>query len=136
MRKIRGFLLFEVLLSVSILSIVAVFVIRSFSVSLRAAKVSQKYTQAVFLLEELIWGLEQMSDRDKKVFFDEHQGVFAPIYPGTEWREEFSWEINLEDLVDSEGESLALSEVEFKVKWPSRAGSREVKMITYLKNEG
>ena len=128
-------MLFEVLLSVSILSIVAVFVIRSFSGSLRAAKVSQKYTQAVFLLEEFIWSLEQMSARDKKILFDEHQGTFAFIYPGTEWREEFSWEVSLKDLVDSEGEKLALGEVEFKVKWPSRAANREVKMITYLKNE-
>ena len=97
----KGFLLFEVLLGVSIMAVVSVFVIRSFSVSLRAAEISRKYTQAVFLLEELMWDLERKSIRDKKVLIEEPQGAFPLLGKGTEWREKFSWQIGLKELTDS-----------------------------------
>jgi len=60
----RGFLLLEVIMSVLIIASGVMFVIKSYSTSLKGANISQAMTRACFLAEDKLFELEYKGFRD------------------------------------------------------------------------
>lgn len=115
----KGFLLLEVLVSVVIITVGLVYIIRSFSTSTRAIAASRDYIKAVSLLEEKLWGLEQVRQveegQDKDYFDDEHN---------------FTWELNSEPE-----EEMPVNKTKLVVSWKRREKKQGVAVTTYLWNE-
>ena len=57
-KKNKGLLLFEVMLTIIILSVGLTLILRSFYSSLNATKIAQYYTTATLLIEDKMWELE------------------------------------------------------------------------------
>lgn len=130
-----GFLLFEVMVTVAILSLGLILILRSFTTSLAAARTSQDYMRACLLVEEKMWELEEEAETTRKVTTTPSKGEFMPTNEEDRWRENFSWEIATNDLRDEEGGEAPLDEVTVIVTWKEGGRKREVGLTTYLVNE-
>lgn len=131
----KGFLLFEVMVTVAILSLGLTLILRSFTTSLSAARTSQNYMLACLLLEEKMWELEEEAESTKKITTEPSRGEFAASNEKDKWKERFSWEIVCEDLQDEEGEETSLDKATVNVAWKEGGRKREVHLTTYLVNE-
>jgi len=134
-RNKKGFLLFEVMVTVAILSLGLTLILRSFTTSLSAARISQNYMLACLLLEEKMWELEEEAESTKKITTEPSRGEFATSNEKDKWRERFSWEIACEDLLDEEREETSLDKVTVTVAWKEGRRERKVCLPTYLVNE-
>lgn len=130
-----GFLLFEVMVTVAILSLGLVLILRSFTTSLAAVRTSQEYMWACLLVEEKIGELEEESEVTRKVTTTPSRGEFTLTSEKDRWREKFRWEIATKGLRDEEGEETPLDKVTVTVAWKEGGREREVRLTTYLVNE-
>ena len=121
----RGFLLFEVMVTVAILSLGLVLVLRSFTVCLGASRLSQNYMQACLLLEEKMAELEMMGTSFAEI--EPSSGNFSSPY------EQFNWKIEKRAL--KEEEDLGLDEVTLNIFWPEARRKESITLTTYLRSE-
>ena len=113
--KNKGFLLLEVMLAVTILSVGLVMVARSYAASLCAVKVSQDLLVANLLLEEKIWQKQEEKLRTQTLIPDNEQGSFPSPF------ERFNYEINFEKQEDLPMEYQgSLYKSTFNVFWKHR----------------
>jgi len=84
MRNETGYLLFEVVLAVAILSLGLVVLLRCFSTPLRAVRVSENYLRAALLAEEK---MEELQTRYEG-FSQSEAGVFPSDAQGFAWKSE------------------------------------------------
>lgn len=119
----KAFLLFEVTLTVAILSLGLVFVIRSLSTSVRAAKASFNYTKAINLAYEKAFDLELESSDIDGIQSLSDEGNFLD-------NENFNWQYNVEDLAYERLGKLTLD-----ISW--KEGKRETgfDIVTYVKTK-
>jgi hypothetical protein len=113
----KGYLLFEVLLSLVILSAGLILVSRSFVSSLSALKVSKGHTQAVLMLERKLAEIESgVIDIQgySKIDLDGEEGGF-------------NWKIRSEEPGEEIMSKLPYTEVQVTVSWAERNVEREVK---------
>jgi len=87
----RGLSLIEVLMSVVILSIGAIFILRSYLTSLRGFDIAQERTAGILLAEG------KMAEIEMEGRGIEEEGNFAPSYPEYNWRLEVSKEPEIEE---------------------------------------
>ncbi len=130
-----GFLLFEVMVTVAILSLGLTLILRSFTTSLQAARTSQDYMRACLLLEEKLWELEEEAEATRKLTTRPSRGNFLASNERDRWRRKFSWQIFTEDLRDEEGKDTYLDKVKVTVAWKEGRGERKAWLTTYLVNE-
>jgi len=115
LKKTKGFLIVESLLSIAILSIGLTLVLRSFSKSLYAAKLSKDYLEVLSLI-------------DYKILEIEAPEVTIPT--DIEYNEKFSW-----DITSTETPLLSREEPEDEPKepLPEEEKTEETKKKIYLK---
>ena len=112
----KGYLLFEVLLSLVILSSGLILVSRSFLSSISALGVSKDHTRAVMVLEEKLAEVES-GEIDIPIFSDvELEGEEAG----------YQWEIQSRRPEEEIGTTVPYTEVEVRVSWTARNREREV----------
>ncbi len=120
MKTHAGFTLLEVMLAVSILATALVLTLDGFSTSMRAAKLSERYTVANMLLQRKIADLELLD----AIETGEEDGDFADEdgnddYPGYRWTTE---------VVESE-DIDGLLEATVKITWQDRGHERSAKVV-------
>jgi len=125
-----GFLLFEVILSVAILSLGLVLVLHSFTGSLKAARISQDYMRAVLLLEAKMTGLEWKGSLDSGI----SEGKFS------QKNERFAWKIEATPVEETAGEDkekkkIELNKVRLTVSWSESKKVERIELTTYLKSK-
>jgi len=114
-----GFLLLEVLVSVTVITVGLVYVIRSFSSSTRAIETATCYLKSLSLAEEKMWELEakRVVSRGKSDgSFKEDSG--------------YKWQIEAAELDD-----IPVNVVQLLVEWQGVERKQRVSLETYLWNE-
>ncbi len=117
----RGFLLYEVLLALAILSIGLVIVLRSFSTSLRAVRTSQNYFKATLLLEEKLWEVEKANSLPP--------GISQGSFPGSK----FNWEVETSPI-EEEGD-VGLNAVKVTLSWRQGKRKGDIGLTTWMVKE-
>lgn len=118
-KKLLGFTLLEVMLAVSIASVALIAVINSFSLIVRAKTATSNYTKALFLLEEKIFDLREYGFQE-----DNREGNFeAP-------NQRFFWDLSSEVI-----SSVGLRKVEVTIFWQEANRKKELRVLTYLKED-
>ncbi|MDB4349330.1 prepilin-type N-terminal cleavage/methylation domain-containing protein [Omnitrophica bacterium] len=112
----RGFLLLEVLVSITVISVGLVFVVRSFSSSARAIETATHFLKSVSLMEEKLWDLEAKGAIEK----GRDDGLF-------EMDREYLWKVEAEGLED-----IPINVVNLKVEWGTPKGRQKVSLETYM----
>jgi len=120
--KNKAFTLLEVMLAVSILSIGLVAVVRSYTTSLHALRVSKDYLVANLLLEEKIWQKQEEKIRLGGVMPEDQDDKFNSPF------DNFSYKINFEE----EGDLPLLYKSTFEVSWQKRNQKRSTSCLLYL----
>ncbi len=115
----RGFLLLEVLVSITIIAVGLVYVIRSFSSSTRAIETAAHFLKSVSLIEEKLWEIEAEGSIEE----GRDEGRF-------EEDEEYGWVLEAEGLED-----IPINRLELKVEWEGPGRRQRVSIETYLWNE-
>lgn len=123
--KNKGFLLLEVLLAVTILSLGLVLVLRSFVSSLKAIKISQDILVANLLLEQKIWQKQQELARGAQLSFLDEDGSFSAPF------ESFSYRISF----TKEGDLPLLYRTTFQVLWQRANKKHSRNYLTYLRGQ-
>lgn len=121
----RGLLLFEVMLTLIILSVGLTLILRSFSTSLNASKIAQNYTTAALLIEHKMWELENAGSIATDL---SQEGQFP------EPHQKFNWRLETKDkpVQDQAGK---LNEVELSVWWQEGKRKGRTFVTTYLENK-
>ena len=120
----RSFSLIEVLITVSILSILVIFIFRALNTCLAAARFSQNISTACFLTEFKLWEAELKA---KDVSGDFIQSGIENING-----KEFAWSYALKKPEDSK-----LLRLDFKTSWNEKTRHQEYSLdfFTYLFKE-
>jgi Tfp pilus assembly protein PilV len=116
----KGFLLIEVLVSVTLISVGLIYVARSFSTSARAVDTATHFLKSVSLIEDKMWYLEAggISDRKRDEGAFEREGTYR-------------WRYDSERL-----EETPLNAVTMAVEWDSPRGEKQsVSLETYIWDE-
>lgn len=116
-------LLFEAMVAVAILSLVSVFIFSSLKRSLNALMTTQNYTQALSLLEEKAFQVENKSITEDGIPSGDEAGEFTE-------EEGFQWKLNSLKLTD-----LPLNEVKLTLIWQEGKRQQDVSLTTYLRNK-
>ncbi len=114
-----GFLLLEVLVSMAIISIGLVYIVRSFSSSMRAIDTSNKFLKSVALIEEKMWEIEAAAGIEA----GQDHGRFEDA-------EGYTWNIEAEEIEDSN-----INDVKLKVEWKGPSATQRVSVETYVWNK-
>lgn len=115
-QKNKGFLLLEIMISVSILSIGVLLVLNSFVRLIRAIELSKYYFKASLLMEEKLLELYN-SDIEEGM----SRGVFS------DFDNRFSWDL---DVVKSEYGFC--KEVSLKILWREKDKEEDLSVSTYI----
>ena len=120
-----GFLLFEVMVAVTVASVVLVFITRGFSSSLRAVGLSEETLTGVFIAEGKLSELAAELGQRQDAAILNGGGRFSSPY------DDFSWSVRSEEV-----DELPLHWVHLAVEW--QAGSRRdsIEMDTYFYHPG
>jgi len=118
--KTRGFLLLEVLVSVTMMSVGLIYVVRSFSASTRAVTTSARFINSVCMLEDKLWEFEAMGAVEK----GRYRGSVTQ-------NGEYRWEAEVDGLKDAPMNSLKLS---MGWKGPQKA-MQGISVETYMWNK-
>lgn len=116
-KRSNGFLLIEIMVSMSILSVGILFILNSFMRSLYAIEISGDYFKAGLLAEEKLFELYNSRPQEGL-----SEGAFK------DFNNKFSW--NLE--TGKAGEDL-LNDASLKIQWEQRSKKQEFSVCTYLK---
>ncbi|MFH1848373.1 MAG: hypothetical protein ABH825_04060 [Candidatus Omnitrophota bacterium] len=119
--KKTGFMLFEVIVSVLIIGTAIVFVVRSFSTSIKAMNIALGLSKASLLAENKISELEMSGKVPQE---SEQYGFF-------EGEDSITWAFSCERQEDNKNLALAKLEVDWKIG----SGSRKAFLDTYFKVE-
>jgi len=117
----RGFLLYDVLLALAILSIGLVTVLRSFSTSLQAVRTSRDYFKATLLLEDKLWEMERENSLPP--------GISRSSFPSSK----FSWKVETSAI--EEEEDMSLSAVKVTISWKEGKGEKDIELTTWMVKE-
>ncbi len=118
-RKInKGFLLVEVMVSISILSIGLLLVLNSFMRSIKAIELSRDYFKAGLLLENKIY---ELSNKDTE------EGVLEGSFD--DFNKRFSWNLDVRKIEES-----PLNEINLKVSWGGKDKEKDISISTYIKD--
>lgn len=112
-KKDNGFILFEVILSLSILSLGLILILGSFEMGLKAVRVSEASTQATFLLNQKITEIEV---NPSQFYIEKSEGIF-------EEAPKFTWKAEIKEVSE-----MNLKEVKIAVEWQEGT----VDLVTYL----
>jgi hypothetical protein len=115
----KAFLLFDVTLAIAMLSLGLVFVIRSISMSMKVAKASLNYSQAIGLAYEKAFDIELESQLDG-LEIAPAEGAF----PGDE---RFNWEYSVEKLEEDLGKLI------LGISWQEAKRESGFEVTTYVK---
>jgi len=108
--KNKGFLLLEMMVSVSILSFGIILILNSFIRPIRAMELSKDYFRAGLLLEQKMFELYNT---------DVQEGISEGVF--SDFNRKFSWDMEM-------GER----EIDLRVLWKERGEERELAVSTYL----
>ena len=114
--KNKGFLLLEIMISVSILSFGIILILNSFMGPIMAAQLSRDYFNAGFLLEEKM--LELYSGDVEE---GSSKGGFSAF------DSKFSWDLDVARL-----EEIPCKEVSLKVLWKQKNKEQDLSILTYI----
>lgn len=114
--SLTGFMLFEVILSVFIVTIGVVFVTGSFVTSIKAAKASRAYIEALYLLEQRLWEYEEKG----RIEDGRDSGKF-------EKNKDAEWEMEAKELED-----ISLEDTTTEVTITKDGQKRCLKVSTYF----
>lgn len=118
-RKRRsGFLLLEVLVSITVISVGLVYIVRSFSSSSRAIETAAHFLKAVSLIEERLWDLEAQSGVER----GSDSGRF-------ESDDLFSWKTEIEEAKD-----IPVNTVNIEIEWDGLVRKQRVSLETCMWN--
>jgi hypothetical protein len=126
----KGFLLFEVMMSIVIITTGILFIMRSYSSSKMSIERSTEIFRTSLLLESQMWEYEE----EGKIREERDRGDF-------EEPEGYSWEIEAEPLEEEEGEGFSitfkpkLNVVRLSVFEEKDRKNTEYYVWTYLKNK-
>jgi hypothetical protein len=127
-RQSRGFLLFEVLLTVVLVSVSVIFINHAFSSSLKVTSLVNRYHQAIILLDEKVFDIElNMCSGEIPSFSKED------IFSGTP----FLWDQKTSPLEQGNAgdgyniDSIALERLSCSISWESN-GVRGIELYTYI----
>lgn len=115
-RESEGFLLLEIMVSVSILACGVLFVLNSFIRPMRATELSMDYFKAGLLLEEKMLELYNSSVEDGAT-----RGEFS------DFDNRFSWAL---DIGGTEGGFC--KEINLKVIWHNKDKEEDLSILTYI----
>lgn len=124
-KKNKGLLLFEVMLTIIILSVGLTLILRSFYSSLNATKIAQYYTTAALLIEDKMWELE--NEGVVAVDLDQEGQFSAPD-------QQFNWYLETKDKEVQE-QNGKLNEVKLSVWWQEGKRKGNIFVTTYLGNK-
>jgi type II secretory pathway pseudopilin PulG len=119
--RIAGFLLFEVIVAVMIISVVLTLITRGFSSSLRSVRTSDNMLTASLLGEEMLGQLESELKRSQDSSILNDQGRYSTPF------EQFAWSSRSEEL-----DELPLQWVQFMVTWNEDDRSEWIEWNTYF----
>ena len=119
MNKLKGFLLFEVMVSIVIITAGLLFIMRSFSSSKNSIQRSTEVFKTSLLLEEKMWEFEEKGEIEEGV----NEGDFVE-------NEKYAWRISANTIEDSEL-NLVILEV-FQKKDPQNT---KYSISTYLEKK-
>lgn len=111
-----GFLLLEVLVSITIISLGLVYIARSFSSSTRAIETAALFLKSISLAEEKLWELEAIGESAK----GRDAGNFKED-------DKYKWETEADELND-----LPINSVKLKVDWEGVRRKQSISFETYL----
>ena len=116
-KRNKGFLLVEVMVSISILSIGLLLVLNSFFRSIKAVEVSRDYFKAGLLLENKIYELL-------------NKGTEEGVWEGSfdDFNKRFSWNLDVRKI-----EEGPLNEINLKVSWGGKDKEKDISISTYIK---
>ena len=117
-KRNKGFLLVEVMVSISILSIGLLLVLNSFFRSIKAVEVSRDYFKAGLLLENKIYELL-------------NKGTEEGVWEGSfdDFNKRFSWNLDARTIEES-----PLNESNLKVSWGGKDKEKDISISTYIKD--
>ena len=113
LKKNDGFILFETILALALLSGFIVFLFNSFSSSLRISKLSQERFQAALLLEGNMWELENT------------QNARYPRHPESSSIDNLEWKIR-------ESDEDATRRINLSLLWGDTGRKNELSLSTYI----
>jgi len=117
--KNKGFLLFEVIISIVIITAGVLFVMRAYSAAKNSLKRSTELFGVSLLLEEKMWAYEESGQIEE----GKEEGGFDRDF-------NYSWEIDAERLQESD-----INLVELKVFHKKHKDTVKYSIFTYLKNK-
>lgn len=115
-QKSRGFLLLEIMISISVLSIGILLILNSFVNLIRSIELSKDYFKAGLMLEEKLTEVYNS---------DIEEGLSGGEFSGFDNR--FSWDMN---VIESEDGSC--KEVSLKVSWRERGKEKDLSVSTCI----
>ncbi len=120
----KGYLLLEAVVSIAVIAIGLAIILRSFTSSLRASKISEEYLVASSLLKDKMWELEEKAGREGGLT----ESQIIESIPNTNY--------TLNIVVKRVAESDPLNEVKATILWRSGVRSEKIEVATYLKYRG
>lgn len=128
LRKNKGYLLLEAVVSIAVIAIGLAVILRSFSSSLRASKISQEYLIASSLLKDKMWELERKARPEPEGEGGISESETTEQIPNTNYI--------LDIKVKRFSESVPLNEVKATISWQSGKRSEKIEVATFLKYKG
>lgn len=120
-KKRNAFLLFEVTLTIAILSLGLVFVVRAINMSMRAAQQSFNYNKAIGLLSKKVFEIELESELGG-VEKSSDEGKFSED-------ERFGWKYSIKDLSEEDN----LGEIDLEVSWRDGSKQGTIGVVSYTR---
>jgi len=116
-KKIRGFTLVEVMVSVTILAVCLALILNSFVRSIKAIELSDDFFKSTLLFENKLYEIH-----NTKVDEGLQGGVFS------DFGNRFSWKLDVSEL-----EELPVKEAELEISWKHGSKEKAVSALTYLR---
>ena len=138
LKNTKGFLIVESLLSIAILSIGLTLVLRSFSKSLYAAKLSKDYLEVLSLIDYKILEIEDpaltiSSDiKANEKFSWDITSTETPLLSREEPEEEAKEKTTEEETTEEAKKKIYLKEVNLEASWKGRNRKENISIATFM----
>jgi hypothetical protein len=124
----RGFLLIEVLLTVTIVSVSIIFINHAFSASLKALSLADSYQKAFLFIDDRVFDLELAVYARDVSSFSKQEDAFGMVFS---WNQEVR-PLEKKDLDNGyEASGLDLGRLNCSLRW-GKAGERKAEFCTYI----